>query len=275
MVKQCSVVGSAAALALLLAGCGADLGECDMTKLGGNSTQGMLAPHDGQRVINGSCANGSCHSETATGKARNGAPAGLDFDVLPGSTNELDVQRAVRGGGVVHNEMEEMWELIDSGAMPPEGKRAALSSTEKESVRNWLACGAEVVAVPSTMGPVGPDLTQIHAALGDTCKACHTAGPDNNFMSGDACAMFNSLVGKTSMSADGCKSTGMMLVVPGQPDQSLFLKKLLVQSATEKVPCGMTMPFGNPMPLAASNPALVESIRMWIAAGALKPAGCP
>ena len=260
-----------AACAAALASCGTDLGECDMNALGGSNVQGMLAPHTGQKLVNNTCAGGTCHSEAATGKARSGAPAELNFDVVPADSSAVEIARAVRGGSNVHDEAEEMWELIDDGEMPPEGKRAAFSSAEKETVRNWLACGADVVAAPDNV-TVTPDLESIHAALsGMVCKACHTSGPDNNFLSGDACAMYNALVGKTAVST-GCGTSGLTVVVAGKPDDSLFWKKL---NASPAPPCGATMPFGAPMPLAATNPAVAEAIRMWIAAGAVKPSNCP
>ena len=279
MVERCRMIGwvaGAIALALPLASCGTDLGTCDLNALGGSNVQGMLAPHDGQKIINNSCASGSCHSDQAEGTERNGAPAELDFDVVPATVSEEDRQRAIRGGGVVHNEMEEMWELIDSGAMPPEGKRSALTGDEKEKVRNWLACGAEVVAVPATSNGVTPDLTSIHGALtGMTCKTCHGAGsPDNPFLAGDACTMFNALVGKTALSPNGdCMSKGLTLVVAGNPDASVFLGKML-KPETKAVPCGLTMPLGAPTPLEGMDPLLVAAIRTWIMNGAQKPTGC-
>ena len=271
---RCRMVSWAliAACAALIASCGTDLGECDMNALGGSNVPGMLAPHTGQKLVNNTCAGGTCHSEAATGKARTGAPAELNFDVVPVDSSPVEIARAVRGGSNVHDEAEEMWDLIEGGEMPPEGKRAAFSSADKETVRNWLACGAEVVAAPDLGPAVTPDLPSIHAALsGMVCKACHSSGPDNNFLSGDACAMYNALVGKTAVST-GCGMSGLTVVVAGKPEDSLFWKKI---NASPAPPCGATMPLGAASPLAVTNAPLAEAIRSWIAAGAVKPSTCP
>jgi hypothetical protein len=267
------------ACAPVLASCGTDLGECDMNALGGSKVQGMLAPHLGQRAVNASCAGGTCHSSTAKGPARNGAPAELDFDVVPAQNTAEEIARALSGGENVHDEAEEMWAQIESGAMPPEGKRAALDSDDKEAIRNWLACGAEVVAAPVPT-QAGADLTEIHAALTNlACKACHSTGSDNNFLSGDACLMYGALVDKKAVSPIGCGPRNLTLVVPGKPEESLFLQKLAdpSMSGTPPIPappCGGTMPLGSPA-LGSTDPALVTSIRTWIMNGATKPAGCP
>lgn len=271
MVQLRDMVARSAALALLamLAGCGTDLGECDKAALGGSDMQGMLAPHAGQIAVNGSCASGKCHSASATGENRVGAPAELNFDVVPADLSDAERAKVTQGATKVQDEKEEMWALIDSGDMPPEGQRAAPTAAEKESIRNWLACGAEVVMAPATSTPTTADLTSIYTALnGMACKACHSAGPDNNFLVGNQCDMYNALVGKPAMGSI-CKTTAPSLVTAGNPDSSLFVQKM---SATP--PCGSSMPLGG-MPLAQTAPQVVQAVRDWITAGALKPAGCP
>ncbi|MCB9655663.1 MAG: hypothetical protein H6729_16185 [Deltaproteobacteria bacterium] len=64
-----------------------------------------------------------CHASTLSGSDRNNAPSNLNFDDL----------------ALVRKEASEMYEEVDSGDMPPTG---ALSSTDKEAIRVWLACGA-------------------------------------------------------------------------------------------------------------------------------------
>ena len=76
------VIGLAGAW--LVTSCRADVGKCDMALLGGDATAGV--PHPGQMVMSTSCAGSRCHSETAAGAARVGAPAGLNFDVGGAST---------------------------------------------------------------------------------------------------------------------------------------------------------------------------------------------
>jgi hypothetical protein len=252
-----------------LQGCGTDLGECDMAALGGSNMPGMLSPHTGQIAVNTSCASGRCHSQSATGENRVGAPAELNFDVVPVDLSDAERVKVTKGATKVQDEKEEMWELIDSGDMPPEGQRAAPSAADKEAIRNWLACGAEVVMAPATSTPTTADLTSIYTSLKNTCSACHSVGPDNNFLSGTQCDMYNALVGKTSMGSV-CKSNALPLVVPSNPDGSLFLQKM--SSATP--PCGSSMPLGA-QPLIQIAPGVVQAVREWIMAGAMKPAGCP
>ena len=61
--------------------------------------------------------------------------------------------------------------------------------------------------------------------------------------------------------------SGMTLVVAGNPDGSLIIRKL----TDPMPPCGSYMPLTGEMPLAATNPALVMRLRAWIMAGAMKP----
>src|SRR5689334_8782598 len=83
---------SAFVLALLVSSCGSEgLGECDRAKLGGSTAAGPdTTPYDGQRVLQSSCSGG-CHSSSAKGSVRKGAPASLDFDVVPKSKSPADV----------------------------------------------------------------------------------------------------------------------------------------------------------------------------------------
>lgn len=61
--------------------------------------------------------------------------------------------------------------------------------------------------------------------------------------------------------SDACRSTGLMRVAPGQPDQSLLYLKIT------NPPCGKQMPlsFGTSTPL---DPRKIEQIREWILRGA-------
>ena len=67
---------------------------------------------------------------------------------------------------------------------------------------------------------------------------------------------YEALVGKTSTSS---KCGGMELVVPGEPEASLFFLKF-----SETPPCGGRMPNGG----AGVSAAQLEQVRSWIAAGA-------
>lgn len=259
---------AAVLLGAALAGCGPDLGECDMNALGGSDVPGMLAPRAGQIAVNTSCAAGRCHSASATGENRVGAPAGLNFDVVPADPSPAELAKATEGAGVVHDQAEEMWELIDSGDMPPEGQRAPPTAEQKEQIRNWLACGAQVVLAPEQTSGVTPDLPSIFNALTD-CRACHSSGTDNAFLQTDACGMYKALVMKPPIGSLCKTMPALTLVAPNNPDGSLFVQKMGTTP-----PCGSTMPFGATMPLSQSKPALYNAIRTWVMNGAAPPPGC-
>jgi mono/diheme cytochrome c family protein len=261
-----SMVGaSLMAAGLVIAGCGVDLGACDQTLLGG--VEGMT-PHTAQQLVNRTCAGGLCHSQDAVGALRNGAPAGLDFDLIPASASVQDSAKVLRSSAVVREWRDEMWDQLGSGDMPPEGF-GTLSSDDKETVRNWLACGAPVVVAP----PAGttPDWTSIYALFEERCLACHTAERSTNgggFVlgaMGGACAALGNVVNAAAIT-ERCVGNGT-LVVPGDPDASLLLDKLSAPTPR----CGERMPLGMD-PLSAAE---LAAIRSWIQAGAQPPEGCP
>jgi hypothetical protein len=89
----------------------------------------------GQAIINKSCAG--CHGSKVTGAGRQGAPAGLDFDLIP-LTNGTVVNGSTGGvAGVsldpkelaglrsrqrkVYDEREMIWEQVEKDLMPPKG----------------------------------------------------------------------------------------------------------------------------------------------------------
>lgn len=101
---------------LFLSGCGEDVGVCEDPQEGRELVlSGNKVMYGGQAVINKACAVG-CHSSSAKGAARNGAPAGLDFDLLPlseaappppsASEEELSVARAALKEGESKGESE-------------------------------------------------------------------------------------------------------------------------------------------------------------------------
>lgn len=104
------------AAAGLLIGCGGEevsLGDCPA-----NSMTQQVA---GRTVVTQRCA--SCHSSQVSGAARQNAPVGLDYDTLAAIRTNANTGYA---------EAKE-------GAMPPTG---ALSATDLENLRIFLACGA-------------------------------------------------------------------------------------------------------------------------------------
>ena len=270
--KAWSYVAIFAVTLLGQAGCGPGLGECDMAALALTNDVALSQPYTGQQLVNQSCAAGRCHSETAKGADRIGAPAGLNFDVVPADVSDPEITRIIRGESHVDENAEEMWEWIDDGMMPPEGQRTPLSSANKEIVRNWLACGAPVVRQP--LPAVSSDWASLFPTLDTTCGACHNAtsltGPW--LAQGDACATrANLLAGMATGPA--CGMTGAKLVVASSPDTSLLLQKLEAPMPS----CGDPMPPGRGAglaPTAIPASAIAAPLRMWIADGAPAP-GCP
>jgi hypothetical protein len=250
---------------LCIPGCGVDLGTCDTSKLGPDSSM----PNTGQVAVQARCASGRCHSETASGKLRMGAPAGLSFDVVPADTSDAEIAKVERGVQKVQADSHEMWGQIEDGNMPPEGQ-GSLSASDKESVRNWLACGAPIINAP--IGTTRADWESIYTALAPMCLGCHSTqtGPSTGqgFVLGDRnpCSAYHNVVGKASVTPM-CSGTQQSLVVPSDPNTSLLLRKL---EATQS--CGMPMPLGS-KGLGPDN-ATVKSLRTWIENGALAPAGC-
>jgi cytochrome c553 len=131
------------ALALLgatAAGCGEEVGPCD-APIDGEDTVlfNSTVQFGGQAIMNKACAG--CHSSGAKGKARGGAPAGLDFDLYPVdpdsaevvesgvSTNDagqpiIKLKRAGWSGlrerqRRIFEERNLIWQQVKDGLMPP------------------------------------------------------------------------------------------------------------------------------------------------------------
>jgi hypothetical protein len=262
---------------LLAQGCGGpDLGECDMAAIAWNET---AMPHEGQLLINQTCASGRCHSTHAEGKDRVGVPAGLNFDVVPLSETQDELALVERNAERVRDMAEEMWAWIDDGTMPPQGQRAAPTAAQKETIRNWLSCGAPIVPKPAAIDTSHPWRSIFSRLQGrQTCLSCHGSTPSvgGGFQlsaTGDACEAHTKVVSVATV-ADGMCG-GREYVVPGMPDASVLLQKL------EGGPnlCGALMPQGATTPfaedVAGGGAQLATDLRMWIAAGALKPPDCP
>jgi mono/diheme cytochrome c family protein len=94
------------------------------------------------------------------------------------------------------------------------------------------------------------------------CNSCHAVASNevtNGLLSTgpDRASAYAALVGKDSVSK---RCAGKPLIVPNQPDQSLFLQKLVAAP-----PCGDQMPLGG----GHLSTAQANLVRSWIAAGAL------
>lgn len=266
--------------AVSAAGCGTDLGECkepwDVSStnaayvyLGDTNGDGQQQRNEwtwpGQDAVNVTCAGGRCHSALASGKAREGAPAGLDFDAPLMGTSQDVVPLAAQGIANIRENADSIWEEVDDGTMPPSG-----ANPDRESVRNWLACGAPANA-PRVEIPTGADYSSVYAGLANACMACHTEAVKASFgnfsIGADVCESYALIVNQPSTST-AC--AGRTLVVPGDPDNSFMLQKM-----TGTPQCGAPMPLNGMPPLETSNPATFNAMRDWILAGAPKPDVCP
>lgn len=171
---------SSSALGLVfLGGCVPDLGECDEAAARrvafvdpSDGVSAGLPLYEGQALIAMNCANGTCHASGAMGVNRNGAPAGLDFDVrtacdergLDGSCPDSEVERLRLGQRDVHNHRFSVLQQVEDGDMPPGAAGRRLSEAAPRIVRddgsplpaidtadgrrilrNWLSCGSPVV----------------------------------------------------------------------------------------------------------------------------------
>ena len=168
-----------------VAGCGEDLGECEMTAARAVVyDESGLPAYEGQALITASCGNGAfCHSAQATGMARYGAPGDLNFDLALAAAGpeaaEAAVERLGRGRDNVRGDAELIMCAVEDGTMPPWGeatlavhrnlprfRRVATDGTETRLphvdsfeglaiLRNWLACDAPVVERTEGSGSVG------------------------------------------------------------------------------------------------------------------------
>lgn len=185
------------------------------------------------------------------------------------------------------------FEYEDGTALP------GLASAEgQEELRNWLACGSPLVertavspmpcstnadcnvtrfcdtsmgqcvgvgdVVASRGVAIDPQWSTIHPFIITTCATagCHDAtsrqsGLDLSDRAMAYTALTSTAPGAMSISCGGSTAN---YVVPGMPDESLFLSK--VESDTPL--CGSRMPFG--MPLSETQ---LTAIRQWIMMGAM------
>jgi hypothetical protein len=277
--------------ALALSGCsGEDLGDCDVQAAreivyGRN---GLVATK-GQALLHDSCGNAAfCHSANARRGNRYGAPADLNFDMLPPT-----------GWPRVVEDRDDVWNAISDGDMPP-GKRGratlgngdwsfdpnrskraetlpALSTSEgKAAIRNWLACGAPVVGethVPSWAMPPASDDDAGAGEVTWTRVHEHVIKP-HCALAGCHDSSGAQLAGMLDMS-EPCSARAALLrkgpcgevrVKPGDA-KSLLLDKL--ESAKPR--CNMTP---MPPPLGGLPSDEVELVRDWVIGGA-QAAECP
>jgi hypothetical protein len=106
--------------------------------------------------------------------------------------------------------------------------------------------------------------------VGAGCNAgplCH-GGPSGKLQMDTAKNAYENLVGVKAMgmnladtTGDDCKDTGLVRVVPKDPDHSLIMQK--IDPPGGKVPCGTVMP-----PVGTITSEQIEQVRAWIENGA-------
>jgi hypothetical protein len=149
-MKRNVVTGALCALITIATGCTEDVGDCYDGGTRGLDTvlNGGHVEYGGQAILNKACA--SCHSSLAKGKARYGAPAGLDFDLSPvpasSSTTSAEnengrayaVLEAEAINGLrerqrkVFSERNSIWQQVRDGQMPPDGAFARFKAAVAE-----------------------------------------------------------------------------------------------------------------------------------------------
>jgi hypothetical protein len=129
-----------------------------------------------------------------------------------------------------------------------------------------VSAGSAAQAGSTAPAPKAATFTEIYDMLfprvtNAHCDMCHGLPAfdrsNGNLSTGmDKASTYAALASKASTSS---MCNGRMFVVPGQPEMSLLLQKVLPNP-----PCGLRMPNGG----AALSDAQIEMIRSWIAAGA-------
>ncbi|MDB4971787.1 MAG: hypothetical protein JWN48_128 [Myxococcaceae bacterium] len=152
------------------------------------------------------------------------------------------------------------------GSASDDGNEAADGSVAVPVTAAGKQADAARPSGPEPDAAVAATFTQIYAALFPAttparCNFCHSmpaSDTSNGLLSVGTtqAAAYAALVGKV---ARGSQCSGMPLVVPGDPEASLFLLKF-----SEAPPCGSRMPLGG----SVLSAALLEQVRSWIAAGA-------
>lgn len=224
----------------------------------------------------------------------------VQLAAVDGRVNERQVARLRRGRFRTVQESRLILHTVDLGTMPPPPNsdevrelieaapryvRADASGfvpmpgvetdEGREILRNWLACAAPVVerpvprddgvpavvVPPDERTPIMPTWTSIFEDLlrgrGCATSLCH-GGSDAGFIVTDAADTHATLLGGTP-SGEECNGMGT-LIVPEQPDNSLFLEKLQANPS-----CGDRMPLSG-LPLSDDD---IAAVSQWIADGAM------
>ena len=207
----------ASGLSLLVVGCEPELEECDETAalrlayLGGASPGSGQVFYEGQAIMQRDCAGSQCHNHEAEGASRNGAPAGLNYD-LPiacdlGEASECSEAQTEALAVLVDNRREiydharEILGVVRRGEMPPSGFQPdgeyfrgnapavfmppsgdtplpGIDTEEgREILRNWLACGSPIIGANRLPVDEGDAPGQACAMRVDEVSACVVRHP--------------------------------------------------------------------------------------------------
>jgi hypothetical protein len=290
----------------VLAGCGADLGSCDVVAAEQVVYLNGTPYFEGQALVEQSCAGSQCHAAAATGGSRSGVPHGLNFDVQV-LTAESDPSRlGVLREGIsrIRDEAADVWKFIDNGEMPPGAvgarlglpwKRdaagmvdAALAGVDtaagRNIVRNWLACGSPLVSATTDSplaqqaavfgavmeggsgGAVMPTWDSIYTNVLSQCVGCHK--PGSEFAALDLSTKEGAYTALIDKAgAASGNCAARKLVIPGNCQDSVLYTKLQPKEAVAMGKvCGGQMPKGG-MPIPAAQ---LQAVCDWINAGALQ-----
>lgn len=163
-VQRLLVAGCVFGMFSSLVGCGDEVGECEDPNRGQDTVllNGRIQ-YGGQAIMNQACAQG-CHSSSAQGASRQGAPAGLDFDLQPVDPDGEEAEGlAVSDAGTivklrpdvasglrerqrrVFEDRDRIWQQVKDGLMPPDGQfarfRKAVSNIFDSNDQNPCAMG--------------------------------------------------------------------------------------------------------------------------------------
>ena len=128
-----------------------------------------------------------------------------------------------------------------------------LSAAQVEAVRAWIAGGATMDGYTATVAPIfGTAITLGGASGSGKCSFCHYDGAPNGLNILTPFDAASGLVNRTSQRHGG------KLVAPGDPDNSILMKKLTGNTA------GLQMPMRYPRLTGAQ----VRRLKDWITAGA-------
>ncbi len=125
-------------------------------------------------------------------------------------------------------------------------------------------------AAAAVVIPLGPTFDSLNQNIFQPrcAEICHSGGANasgNMDLGGvDPYAAMVNVVA----SGPQCGTTGLVRVIPGDPDDSLLYEKVLAKERNIAAPCGDSMPQGSALPSLSDDE--IEFIRMWIEAGATR-----